>query len=89
MLKIDRTDSEDLNVVEDATRYDNEQLELLLRMVGDGNKSQGGLNRIQDFYGIVGFARFTSTWYLVMITQRSVVGLIGGHYGGLGSVGWC
>lgn len=80
MLKIDRTDPDVLNVVEDATHYDTQQLDLLLRMVEDGNKSQGGLAKLLDFYGIVGFARFTSTWYLVVITQRSVVGLIGGHY---------
>ncbi|WOO77582.1 Polyphosphoinositide phosphatase [Vanrija pseudolonga] len=80
VLKIDRTDPDVLNVVEDATHYDTQQLDLLLRMVEDGNKSQGGLAKLLDFYGIVGFARFTSTWYLVVITQRSVVGLIGGHY---------
>lgn len=80
MLKIDRTDPESLNIVEDATYYDDEQLQLLLRMVEDGNKSQGGLTRVLDFYGIVGFTKFTSTWYLCMITQRSVVGLLGGHY---------
>lgn len=80
VLKIDRTNAEELNVVEDATQYDDEQLELLLRMVEDGNRSQGGLNKVLDFYGVVGFVRFTSTWYIVIITGRSVVGLLGGHY---------
>lgn len=27
-----------------------------------------------------GFVRFTSTYYMIMITQRSTVALIGGHY---------
>lgn len=62
-------------------QYDDAQLELLLRMVEDGNKSQGGLTKVLDFYGVVGFVRFTTSWYLIMITQRSVVGLLGGHYG--------
>jgi len=33
-----------------------------------------------DLSGIVGFVKFTSGWYLVLITKRSVVGLLGGHY---------
>lgn len=82
VLKIDRTDPATLNIVDDTTHYDKEQLELLLRMVEDGNKSQGGLTRVLDFFGIVGFTKFTSTWYMCVITQRSVVGLLGGHYGG-------
>lgn len=61
-------------------QYDDEQRDLLLRMVEDGNKSQGGLNHLLNFYGIVGFVKFTSVWYLIVITQRSVVGLLGGHY---------
>lgn len=61
-------------------QYDDEQRDLLLRMVEDGNKSQGGLNHLLNFYGIVGFVKFTTVWYLIVITQRSVVGLLGGHY---------
>lgn len=79
MLKIDRADV-DLNVVEDATEYDNEQLDLLLRMVDEGNKSQGGLTKGHAFFGIVGFVQFTAGWYMCIVTQRSVVGLLGGHY---------
>ena len=30
--------------------------------------------------GIVGFVRFTAGWYIILITKRSVVGLLGGHY---------
>jgi hypothetical protein len=30
--------------------------------------------------GIVGFVKFTAGWYLILITKRSVVGLLGGHY---------
>ena len=33
-----------------------------------------------DSSGIVGFVKFTGEWYLVLITKRSVVGLLGGHY---------
>lgn len=67
-------------------QYDDEQRDLLLRMVEDGNKSQGGLNHLLNFYGIVGFVKFTTVWYLIVITQRSVVGLLGGHYSELGAL---
>ncbi|ORX37871.1 SacI homology domain-domain-containing protein [Kockovaella imperatae] len=80
ILKIDRTDPTSLNVVEDTTTYDAKELDQLLRMVQDGNKSQGGLEKVLEFHGIVGFVRFTAGWYLILITKRSVVGLLGGHY---------
>ncbi|WWC73521.1 uncharacterized protein I206_107492 [Kwoniella pini CBS 10737] len=80
VLKIDRTDPTVLNVVEDQTVYDGDELDLLLRMVQDGNKSQGGLEKVLEFHGIVGFVKFTAGWYLILITKRSVVGLLGGHY---------
>ena len=36
--------------------------------------------------GIAGFVKFTAGWYLVLITKRSVVGLLGGHYSMFGFV---
>ena len=49
ILKIDRTDPTTLNVVEDTTTYDAKELDQLLRMVQDGNKSQGGLEKVLEF----------------------------------------
>lgn len=49
VLKIDRTDPTVLHVTEDATTYDSSELDLLLRMVQDGNKSQGGLEKVLEF----------------------------------------
>lgn len=49
VLKIDRTDPTQLSVTEDGTTYDDAQLDLLLRMVQDGNKSQGGLEKVMEF----------------------------------------
>ncbi|WVN86922.1 uncharacterized protein L203_102097 [Cryptococcus depauperatus CBS 7841] len=80
VLKIDRTDSTVLNVVEDSTIYDSNELGTLLRMVKDGNKSQGGLDLVMEFHGIIGFVKFTAGWYMILITKRSKVGLLGGQY---------
>jgi hypothetical protein len=38
------------------------------------------LSYCADLSGIVGFVKFTAGWYLILVTKRSVVGLLGGHY---------
>ncbi|KAG8755406.1 phosphatidylinositol-3,5-bisphosphate 5-phosphatase, partial [Ceratobasidium sp. 428] len=80
MLRIDRTSPEDLSVTEDRAVYSERQIRDVLRMIEDGNKVSGGLNKVQEFHGIVGFVRFTAGWYVVLITKRSVRALMGGHY---------
>ncbi|KIY73266.1 hypothetical protein CYLTODRAFT_342711 [Cylindrobasidium torrendii FP15055 ss-10] len=80
ILKIDRTSQDELNVVEDEAEYSGKQMSAMLKMLDDGNKSSGGLGRAKVFFGIAGFARFTAGWYMILITKRSVVALLGGHY---------
>lgn len=69
-----------LNVTADRVVYTRSQISELLNMISEGNKSAGGLREIGRFFGIVGFIRFTSTYYMVLISKRSIVGLLGGHY---------
>ncbi|KAK4705453.1 phosphatidylinositol 3,5-bisphosphate 5-phosphatase, partial [Phenoliferia sp. Uapishka_3] len=96
ILKVDRTvfpatppnpnesDQDDdaypgLSVTEDAAIYSREELDQLLNALGAGNA--GGIQMvIPKFYGIAGFVRFTSTYYMVLIMTRAPVALIGGHY---------
>ncbi|CAD6887219.1 unnamed protein product [Tilletia controversa] len=70
----------ELNVTSDSTVYTRSQVIDLISMIREGNKSTGGLKEIGRFFGIVGFIRFTSTYYMVLISRRSVVALVGGHY---------
>ena len=49
VLKIDRSDPTELSLTEDATVYSTEQLDVLLRMVQDGNKGNGGLEKVCEF----------------------------------------
>ncbi|KAK0526006.1 phosphatidylinositol-3,5-bisphosphate 5-phosphatase [Tilletia horrida] len=70
----------ELNVTADRTVYTRAQVIDLLSMIREGNKSSGGLKEVGRFFGIVGFIRFTSTYYMVLISRRSVVALLGGHY---------
>ncbi|PWN36032.1 uncharacterized protein FA14DRAFT_160937 [Meira miltonrushii] len=69
-----------LNVTADSVVYTRSQISELLDMISEGNKASGGLKEIGRFFGIVGFIRFTCTYYMVLISRRSVVGLLGGHY---------
>lgn len=40
----------------------------------------GGLHKRLTAWGILGFIKFTDIYYMCVITQRSVVAIIGGHY---------
>ncbi|KAL9008212.1 MAG: hypothetical protein Q9173_006642 [Seirophora scorigena] len=81
ILKIDRTaDSEDLSVAEDEIVYTRKETNQLLNAVDDGNKASGGLKLRCSAWGLLGFIRFTGAYYMLVITKRSQVAVIGGHY---------
>ncbi|GAA5887685.1 hypothetical protein JCM5296_004458 [Sporobolomyces johnsonii] len=68
-----------LNITEDATIYSAQEISQLVETLEAGNA--GGITKAERlFYGIAGFVRFTSTYYLILIKSRTPVGLIGGHY---------
>ena len=81
ILKIDRTsDTDDLSISEDDTVYTKKEMNQLLDAVDDGNKSLGGLKLRCSTWGLLGFVRFTGAYYMLLITKRSQVAMIGGHY---------
>ncbi|KAL8667751.1 MAG: hypothetical protein Q9168_007201 [Polycauliona sp. 1 TL-2023] len=81
ILKIDRTsDSGDLVVVEDEIMYTRKEMNQLLNAVDDGNKASGGLKLKCTTWGVLGFIRFTGAYYMIVITKRSQVAVVGGHY---------
>ncbi|KAH8822765.1 polyphosphoinositide phosphatase [Flagelloscypha sp. PMI_526] len=80
IIKIDRTAQDELNVIEDDSEYTGKEMTAMLKMLEDGNKSSGGLGKARVFFGIAGFIRFTAGWYMVVVSKRSVVALLGGHY---------
>lgn len=51
-----------------------------LARVEEASKNEGGLAKRLTGWGILGFIRFTAGYYISIITKRSVVALIGGHY---------
>ncbi|KAL1994994.1 hypothetical protein VTN49DRAFT_1181 [Thermomyces lanuginosus] len=81
ILKIARTsESEELNLVEDDVVYTKQEMSQLLDAIDDGNKSSGGLKLKCSAWGLLGFIRFTGTYYMLLVTKRSQVAMIGGHY---------
>ncbi|KAI0351616.1 hypothetical protein OH77DRAFT_1429434 [Trametes cingulata] len=80
IIKIDRTSQDELVVVEDEAIYSGKQMSAMLKMLEDGNKGCGGLGKARVFFGVAGFIKFTAGWYMILISKRSVVALIGGHY---------
>ena len=81
VLKIDRTSSPgSLNIFEDDNIYSKMSMNQLLRTIDDGNKSLGGIKFKCSAWGIMGFVRFTEHYYMVLITKRQYVAVIGGHY---------
>ncbi|KAK2745411.1 phosphatidylinositol-3,5-bisphosphate 5-phosphatase [Myotisia sp. PD_48] len=81
MLKIERTSGvEDLVVAEDETVYSKTEMNQLLDAVDDGNRVSGGLKLRCSTWGLLGFIRFTGSYYMLLVTKRSQVAMIGGHY---------
>ncbi|KAL2366965.1 hypothetical protein RJZ56_000052 [Blastomyces dermatitidis] len=81
ILKIERTSElDDLNISEDDTVYTKSEMNELLDAVDDGNKSSGGLKLRCSSWGLLGFIKFTGPYYMLLVTRRSQVAMIGGHY---------
>uniref|UniRef100_M4ED13 SAC domain-containing protein n=1 Tax=Brassica campestris TaxID=3711 RepID=M4ED13_BRACM len=79
ILKIDRTDPNELNLFEDPTRYTHEQIVQLKKWISRGNQEYGGLRAETTCYGIIGFVKFLGPYYMLVIKKRKKVGEICGH----------
>ncbi|GAB7355086.1 hypothetical protein MBLNU459_g5672t1 [Dothideomycetes sp. NU459] len=81
LLKIDRTAAPgQIAIFEDDSVYSKKEVTQLLTTIDDGNKATGGLRLKCSFWGLLGFIRFTEAYYMLLITKRQQVAMIGGHY---------
>ncbi|KAJ3324973.1 phosphatidylinositol-3,5-bisphosphate 5-phosphatase [Boothiomyces sp. JEL0866] len=80
IAKLDKTSPNEVSFVDDQITYSLTEMQDLLAMISNGNKSTGGLKKTLDFCGIFGFVQFQDGYYLLLITKKSPVALIGGHY---------
>ena len=81
ILKIERSlEPGELGVADDRIVYTKTEMNHLLNTVDDGNKGSGGLKLRASTWGLLGFIRFTGEYYMLLITKRSQVAMLGGHY---------
>lgn len=81
ILKIDRTtEGAELNMTDDKIVYSLKQMNQLLDTIDDGNKGTGGIKLRSTTWGLLGFIKFTGPYYMLLITKKSTVAMIGGHY---------
>jgi phosphatidylinositol 3,5-bisphosphate 5-phosphatase len=81
ILQIDRTSElGELDVTEDDIVYSKKETNQILNAVDEAHKSSGGLKLKCSTWGLLGFARFTGAYYMLFVTKRSQVAMIGGHY---------
>lgn len=59
VLKIDRSEASELNIMEDPTMYTETECSELLKRIHEGNKCTGGLKFVTACYGIVGMLHFS------------------------------
>jgi hypothetical protein len=76
ILKIDRGGEPP---TPDPATYTRVELDDLLSMIAEGSRSQGGLSvLLEGFYGVAGLVQFLEGPYLVCITGRQAVAVLGG-----------
>lgn len=81
IIQIDRgAEPGELQIVEDEAIYTKAEMSQLLNKIDHGNKTSGGLKLRCGMWGLLGFIRFTGTYYMLLVTKRSQVAVIGGHY---------
>lgn len=81
ILKIDRnTHDSDLSITDDKIVYSQKEMNSLLDTIDDGNKGTGGIKQRCTTWGLLGFIKFTGPYYMLLITKKSTVAMIGGHY---------
>ncbi|XP_017878780.1 polyphosphoinositide phosphatase isoform X2 [Ceratina calcarata] len=86
VLKIDRTEPKELIVIDDKREYTHDEIQDLVDMIDMGNRTRagqrnnvGGVTRIVSAFGIVGFIRFLEGYYIILVTKRRKVAVIGHH----------
>ena len=85
VLKIDRVETKQLEVSDDKTIYNTREIRELLTMIDVGNRSKigqkigSGLTKNVSAFGLVGFVRFLEGYYIILMTKRRKVGVIGHH----------
>jgi hypothetical protein len=74
ILKVDRTTSEPpFHAIEDETVYSHTEIDQILKMLIEGNRSNGGMTKVVTCYGIIGMVKFLNGYYISLITNYAEV----------------
>ncbi|CAH0560773.1 unnamed protein product [Brassicogethes aeneus] len=82
VIKIDRMEPKDLILYDDKVEYTAEEIKDLVNMIDSGNRNKSmnsGLSKVISAFGIVGFIKFLEGYYIVLITKRRKVAVVGHH----------
>ncbi|CAB3377732.1 Hypothetical predicted protein [Cloeon dipterum] len=86
VLKIDRMEPKELNITEDNILYSKDQIKDLVNTIDGGNRIKtgprstgSGICKVVSAFGIVGFVRFLEGYYIILITKRTRIAVIGYH----------
>ncbi|KAK9307837.1 hypothetical protein QLX08_001916 [Tetragonisca angustula] len=84
VLRIERMEPKQLIVIDDKREYTQDEIRNLVNMIDMGNRARaknctGGVTRIVSAFGIVGFVRFLEGYYIILVTKRRKVAVIGHH----------
>lgn len=79
VLEIDlTTPKEELSIVEDNVFFTRKEIMNVLSRLEETNPE--GLTKRLTGFGLLGFIRFTDCYYLCVVTKRSPIAILGGHY---------
>lgn len=78
-ITTDPENNDSLTIIEDKN-YFYTRKDLVELIQGLNESTEGGIHRIAQAYGLIGFIRFTRGYYLSVITKCSQVAVLGGHF---------
>ena len=86
VLEVDRTDHRELVIHDDGITYSQKEIKQMLQMIDVGNRSKqaaqrnvAGMTKTLSAFGVVGFVKFLEGYYMILITKRRKVALVGHH----------
>lgn len=86
VLKIDRSEPKELLVTDDKIEYTQDEIRDLVKMIDMKNRnrssqrgSTNGISKAVSAFGIIGFIRFLEGYYVILVTKRRKIAVIGHH----------
>ncbi|XP_014233608.1 polyphosphoinositide phosphatase isoform X2 [Trichogramma pretiosum] len=85
VLRIVRSEPKELNIINDEKEYTQQEVREMVKAIdSEGNDTSrkhgvSNITKIVSAFGIIGFVRFLEGYYIVVVTKRRRVAVIGHH----------